>query len=119
MSRTVDLGRVKILRVPVRDMVQFVRGLVEGPPRYVSVPKVCDIPEGAEVVSHYINPQTGCFEVLVSHPSFEPILVGETPPLLMRDTVWRMYALATEEELRARPILGEGDPVPVIAGPVG
>lgn len=89
-------------------------------PLYADFPDL-RLPDGYKVVpgTLQLDRWGNCWEVLIAHPSFPEVLEGVEPPVFgevegQPRPMWRMYALATEEEVRARPIPSEGEvPAPV------
>lgn len=93
-------------------------------PRHVCITRR-NLPDGCTV--GYVGPDTlaGCLVLLVHHPSFPVVPIGETPPDVDDyNTRSEMYCLATDEEVKARPVywLKEDGtyepPVPPLAEPI-
>jgi len=108
-------ARVKILRIGARDVVMFM-SIQQRLPEYVELSGPC-LPPGCIFLSWGVLQNPMAIEVLVHHPDFDPVPYNQNPPMLGMDRMHYHYALATEEEMRARrakdPVLGQA-----IANPV-
>lgn len=94
-----QVSRVKTVTIPIRTLVAWLYGHHQ--PGLVTIPDM-GLPEGY-VVLHAGFARGGMFiEAIVSHPSFEPVGECEIPPRWDGQMNLRMYALATEEELKSR-----------------
>jgi hypothetical protein len=98
----VTFSRVKVVRIPLRVAVSllFAQGQL---PQCVSLPSV-NLPEGYKVVSCHVNPLCNAVDVVVWHPSFDPVPEGQEPPQFVADVEWRIYALDTEAKASCRSL---------------
>lgn len=96
----VNFSRVKVVRISMRAVLFFLFTQKQVP-QYVSLP-FTTLPEGFEVISCHVNQLCNATDVVVWHPSFDPVPEGQEPPQFMPDVEWRSYALATEAEMSAR-----------------
>ncbi len=100
--------RVKVVKVPLRMLLHWLYSQ-SGFPEVVQLPAL-DLPDGFKVVGHKVGHFSNCLDVLVEHSSFEPVGECEEPPEWPDEPIrWEVRVLATDEEVRSRPIYVVGD----------
>lgn len=84
MSDPSKENRVKILSINstvLVDLVNWMRGTFERFHFYV--PECLEIPEDAEVIAANVDWRMRRIELLLAHPSFEPVPCGSQPPMVI------------------------------------
>jgi hypothetical protein len=97
-------ARCVVVRLPIRHLVNFLYRQPNAPLE-VDIPSM-NLPEGFKVITYQQGRgYSDCLLVLVYHESFEPVPEGQEYPMWPDPLtcVWNRYALATREEVLARP----------------
>lgn len=98
-------GRVRKIRLSLRDVICLLR-CQKGPPEYVTIAED-RLPDGWVLVGARIAEFGHWIEVLVAHPSFEPVNLFTEIPVWEDNgdkAMWyyKVYRLATKEEVKSR-----------------
>lgn len=82
------LERVKILSVPTRHLIELLN-FWRTQPSFITLPVSEAIPEGTVVINVCPDAYKNSMDLIVHHPSFEPVPPGVIPPHLPFFGEWR------------------------------
>lgn len=73
-------NRVRLVRIPQQQVLDWFANAVEGWPSQIQLPVSLGLPKGAKVVSVHHEYMNRCFLFEVFHESFSPVPEGEMIP---------------------------------------